>query len=214
MGAKRKLARRAVKRTYGSRRSSSCAPTAIAKDILAAPIGRSSSRQEAATAKRGGAGGEPHNGASLRSRRAAPGRQNTRTPDHGSRASSSVRSPSGGFSTSRWNGAHNVGSGFSCGRTAFGRRPRRVYPHAAARALRRPWIGMTAKVAGSPAGRATAVVRFNARRGMSADAAAACIRRAPGRLARCALWRRLRHFRPLGLHAASERVHQVDDVLR
>lgn len=72
MGAKRKLARRAVKRTYGSRRSSSWAPTAIAKDILAAPIGRSSSRQEAATAKRGGAGGEPHNGASLRSRRAAP----------------------------------------------------------------------------------------------------------------------------------------------
>jgi len=72
MGAKRKLARRAVKRTYGSRRLSSCAPTAIAKDILAAPIGRSSSRQEAATAKRGGAGGEPHNGASLRSRRAAP----------------------------------------------------------------------------------------------------------------------------------------------
>ena len=45
----------------------------------------------------------------------------------------------------RWNGAHNVGSGFSCRRTAFGRRPRRVYPHAAARALRRPWIGMTAK---------------------------------------------------------------------
>lgn len=73
MGAKRKLARRAVKRTYGSRRSSSWAPTAIAKDILAAPIGRSSSRQEAATAKRGGAGGAPHNGASLRSRRAAPG---------------------------------------------------------------------------------------------------------------------------------------------
>ena len=50
--------------------------------------------------------------------------------------------------------------------------------------------------------------------GMSADASTACIRRAPGRLARCASWRRLRHFRPLGLHAASERVHQVDDVLR
>src|SRR3954454_10514844 len=88
--------------------------------------------------------------------------------------------------------------------------PRRVYPYAAARALRRPWIGMTAK------SRRFASGTRDSRRPLqqSADASTACIRRAPGRLARCASWRRLRHFRPLGLHAASERVHQVDDVLR
>jgi hypothetical protein len=142
-------------------------------------------------------------------------RQNTRTPDHGSRAASSVRSPSGGFSTSAVEWRPQRGQRLFLPSHCFRSSPSPCLPSCGRKsspATVDRYDGQ--KYAGSPAGRSTAVVRFNARRGMSADASTACIRRAPGRLARCASWRRLRHFRPLGLHAASERVHQVDDVLR
>ena len=128
-------------------------------------------------------------------------------------AASSVRSPSGGFSTSAVEWHPQRGQRLFLSSHCFRSSPSPCLPlcgRKSSPATVDRYDGQKSPVrqrdARQPSSAST--------RRMSADASTACIRRAPGRLARCASWRRLRHFRPLGLHAASERVHQVDDVLR